>query len=236
MKWFVHDSDAHEDTKLEKLLMKYGVDGYGLYFYCLEIIAGELSPENITFELEHDSEILAHKLKIDSLRVEEIMNYCVSLGLFQMNPATKRIMCLALAKRVDRYMSRNPDISKIRSKIKDYSPPVLCTQTAHKVRPHDMILHDIILHDNIRHDKKKKTKFVIPDITLVTSYFVDNGYTAQAAQKFYDYYAAGDWKDRNGNPVRSWKQKAQAVWFKPENKAQPNTPYMPQGFPMGGKK
>jgi hypothetical protein len=213
--------------------MKYGSDGYALYFYCLEIIAGELSPENITFELEHDAEILAYKLKIDSLRVEEIMNYCVSLGLYQFNPATKRIMCLTLAKRVDIYMSRNPEIAKIRSKIKDI--PKVFEHTSKKVLPHDMILHDITLHDTILHDKKdtKNKKFVIPDLPLVTEYFVKNGYTAQAAEKFHAYYTAGDWNDRNGKPVRNWKQKAQAVWFKPENKQAEK--YIPQCFPMGGK-
>ena len=27
-------------------------------------------------------------------------------------------------------------------------------------------------------------------------------------QHFFDYYDAGDWKDREGNKVKSWKQKA----------------------------
>lgn len=158
MKWFRHDSDAHQDAKLEKLLIKYGSDGYGLYFYCLEIIAGELTPENITFELEHDAEILAYKLKIDTLRVEEIMRYCVELGLFQISQTTKRIMCLALAKRVDEYMSKNPEICKIQRKIKGFSSHKKSRQTPDKLPTNSgqstTILHDIILHDTKLHDTK----------------------------------------------------------------------------------
>ena len=71
MKWFSHDSNARSDVKLRKVLMRYGADGYGLYWYCLELIAGKVDGSNVTFELEHDAEILAHDLRIDSLRVDE---------------------------------------------------------------------------------------------------------------------------------------------------------------------
>jgi len=113
MKWFKHDSNALHDAKIEKLVMKYGIEGYGLYFACIEIIASELTGENITFELEHDAEILAHKFKIDTLKVEAIMKYCIELGLFQYNIETQRIVCYKLARRLDISMSQNPEIKKI---------------------------------------------------------------------------------------------------------------------------
>jgi hypothetical protein len=62
----------------------------------------------------------------------------------------------------------------------------------------------------------------IDDIKL---YFLDNGYSEIAAKRFFDYYSVADWKDSKGNKVKNWKQKAQAVWFKPENKIiDPNAP------------
>ena len=93
--------------------MKYGVEGYGLYFYCVEIIAGNLSSEHITFELEHDAETIAYRLKMDTLKVEEIMKYMVSQHLFEFNRETQRIVCLTLAKRVDVTMSQNQDVKNI---------------------------------------------------------------------------------------------------------------------------
>jgi hypothetical protein len=63
--------------------------------------------------------------------------------------------------------------------------------------------------------EKKEKEININDIKL---YFFENGYSEISAQKFYDYYSVASWKDSKGNKVKNWKQKAQAVWFKPENK------------------
>jgi len=66
---------------------------------------------------------------------------------------------------------------------------------------------------------KRKPKFVPPNLKDVQEYFTSNGYTIEAATKFFNYYNAGDWHDQTGKPVKNWKQKAIAVWFKPENLA-----------------
>lgn len=62
---------------------------------------------------------------------------------------------------------------------------------------------------------------VNPNENDVRDYFVSNGYSFEAATKFYNYYSVAGWRDGKGNKVKNWKQKAQAVWFKPENKLQP---------------
>ena len=45
MKWFKHSASARHDAKIEKLIMKHGIAGYGLYFACVEIIADELTTD-----------------------------------------------------------------------------------------------------------------------------------------------------------------------------------------------
>lgn len=90
--------------------MKYGADGYALYWLCLELIAAPIDKLNVSFELEHDAEILAHRLKIDTLRVQEIMKYMVEIRLFEINQSTNRIICLKLANRLDESSSKNPEI------------------------------------------------------------------------------------------------------------------------------
>jgi hypothetical protein len=52
----------------------------------------------------------------------------------------------------------------------------------------------------------------------VIIYFKEKGYTEESAKKFFEYYQSAGWKDSNGKKVKRWKQKAIAVWFKPENK------------------
>jgi hypothetical protein len=40
----------------------------------------------------------------------------------------------------------------------------------------------------------------------VLEYACERG-RADLARTFYDYYSTGDWKDKDGKPVKSWKQK-----------------------------
>lgn len=54
-----------------------------------------------------------------------------------------------------------------------------------------------------------------PTADEVRTYATSKGYPDFDAQKFIDYYEAGDWHDSRGKPVRSWKQKLLAVWLKP---------------------
>lgn len=111
MKWFKHFTNAHNDNAIKKVRMKYGADGYAVYWYCLELIAGDLDQSKATFELSHDAEVIGYDLRIDQLRVEEIMNYMVSVNLFQQSNDT--IMCLKLAKFLDKKNTRNPEIHAI---------------------------------------------------------------------------------------------------------------------------
>lgn len=67
-------------------------------------------------------------------------------------------------------------------------------------------------------DNKKKNKFTPPFIGDVINYFLENGYTKEAARKAFEYYEVGNWKDSKGNKVKNWKQKMRGVWFKDENK------------------
>ena len=78
---------------------------------------------------------------------------------------------------------------------------------------------------------------MIPTLDEVVSYFTSNGYTVEAANKMYDFYQASIssnrqkyWKDSRGNAVKSWKQKAQSVWFKPEHKDKGSDGWSTQGF------
>jgi len=86
-----------------------------------------------------------------------------------------------------------------------------------------------------------KEESSIPTLEDVIEYFNGNGYTTDSAKKMYEYYQASVkgsrqkyWKDSRGNLVRSWKQKAQSVWFKPENKKKDGDSWEAQGFsPVG---
>jgi hypothetical protein len=82
MKWFKHDSDASNDAKLKKLRLKYGAQGYGIYWYCLELIARNVEKHNLTFELEHDASGKFKRLDTVPVHNRRIIwrKFCMSLG------------------------------------------------------------------------------------------------------------------------------------------------------------
>lgn len=104
MKWFKHDSDASNDAKLKKLRLKYGAQGYGIYWYCLELIARNVEKHNLTFELEHDAELIADDFKLSSDLVQHIMMFMVEIGLFE--NTNNVITCLKMATRTDEYTQK----------------------------------------------------------------------------------------------------------------------------------
>lgn len=118
MRWIKHDSDANQDAKLQNVLLDYGLEGYGLYWYCIELIAGKVDKDNITFELEHDARIIARNVGSTAQKVEEMMRYFVELGLFEDSQGT--ITCLKLARRLDKSMTSNPEMRAIIENLKSH--------------------------------------------------------------------------------------------------------------------
>ena len=71
---------------------------------------------------------------------------------------------------------------------------------------------------------KSNRKPNLPEnVNEIENYFIENGYKKEEAVKFFNYYSVSNWVDSNGKQILNWKQKAQQVWFKEENKIQPKT-------------
>jgi hypothetical protein len=118
MKWFKHDSNANMDDKLQEVLLDYGLEGYGLYWYCIELITNRVSEDNLTFELKHDARIIARNTGSTAQKVEEMMKSFVRLGLFENSQGT--ITCFKLARRLDKSMTSNPEMRKLIGNLKNH--------------------------------------------------------------------------------------------------------------------
>lgn len=99
MKWLKLDTDNLSDDKIEELLAKHGAEGYGIYVACISLIGEKLTADNQTVELKHSPAILAHKLYVSEEKVQEILDSCIEIGLFQHD--SQGIECSAMWKRVD---------------------------------------------------------------------------------------------------------------------------------------
>lgn len=209
MKWFKHQSDAILDAKLRKLKIRYGLEGYGLYWNCLELIARGVDKHNLNFELEHDAELLADEWNIHKDKVQEMMVFMVELGLFENSNGI--ITCLKMSTITDEYTQ------KLLSNRK-----VVGTQSGHS---HDIVLIKSELKEQNRTEenrieekrKEKKIKppphinFQKPSIQEIKQYCSERHNDIDPEQ-FFDFYESKGWlvgkaKMKNWQAaVRTWER------------------------------
>ena len=113
--------------------------GYGLYFYCLELITDKININNLTFAIEDDAEIIADNTKMHQGDVEIIMRYMVELNLFEANDGV--ITCWKLAKRLNQSMTSN---TEFRKKIKEVNHDAVMT------------VSDFVMQEEEQEEEKKR--------------------------------------------------------------------------------
>lgn len=209
MKWFKHYSAARFDPKIRRLIKKYGIEGYGLYFAIVETIAFQLESNSPLPDLEENANDIALFFGMDTVRVEEIIKFCIEQELFQAFENGK-LLCLKLLAHLDNTMSSNPEIRNILSNFSELQ------ETLSNLKQID--LKQIRL-DKIRLDKKKKDAsphFTPPTIEEIKQHILDKRYTIDP-EHFWHYYNARDWKYKNGQRIKSWKS-AMITWLKNNEK------------------
>lgn len=213
MKWVKHDTDAHRDAKLRKLMLAYGMEGYGLYWYCVELIAGDVTGDKYTFELEHDAEIISHDTGISTTRVNEMMAFMVDLQLFESDLGM--ITCLKIAKRLDSSMTSNPDMRKLISRLKGFADE-------ESPKSHDGVMTESCKTrlDKHRLEKKgaKSKRFVPPSVEEVAEKCKSNGYLFVDPENFVNFYMSKNWYVGK-NKMVSWPH-ALGNWNASEKKRQ----------------
>lgn len=190
MKWFKHDSDARHDAKLARLRMKYGLEGYGLYFFLLECIAGTVEAHNLTFELEEDAELVAEMTNIHYERINEMMTYMVQLRLFEQSDSGI-ITCMKLSTRTDDYTQK---VIRSNDKVRRVSG-----QSTESVGTMSELIEEK------RREEKRNTKgrFTPPSVNEVAEYCRErkNGINPQ---EFVDHYETNGWM-RGKTKIKDWK-------------------------------
>jgi len=121
MKWFKHESDAYTNLKLQQIIMEFGMDGYGLFWICLELVA----QQSANFRLEKDKmwkPVLAKNASIGQKKTEEILNRFGELNLIDAHSLKRGHLYIPkLAERADEYTA-----SKLRT-LSRHSPDTLPT-------------------------------------------------------------------------------------------------------------
>ena len=192
LKWFKHDATANMDAKLQDVMLEYGMEGYGLYWYCLELIAANVTPTNITFELEHDSRVIARNTGLGVQKVQEIMSHFIKLGLFENTSGI--VTCIKLANRTDDYVSRINRIPK-----SEQSTNIVRTKSE-KVPLEQNRLEENRIEQNTKKGYVSQNK---PSIKDIREYVAETNSTVDPVY-FFNYYESNGWKVGR-NPMKDWK-------------------------------
>ena len=75
------------------------------------------------------------------------------------------------------------------------------------------------IDDDVCPKKIESKKFVAPTVDEVKDYIKENDYNVDYLT-FFRYYDASGWKDKDGKPVKNWKQKV-ITWSGRENSRNP---------------
>jgi len=198
MKWFKHDSDANLDAKLQNVMLDYGLEGYGLYWYCIEMIVGKIDQDNLTFQLEHDARIIARNTGSTAQKVEEMMRYFVKLGLF--DDRNGDIVCLKLLNRIDKSMTSNNGLRRAIDQLKsgESHDPVMTESCKNRIEKNRT-------EENRTEEKSKgKSSRFVPPTHAEVFVYCDERQNNVDPERFINFYESKGWMVGK-NKMKDWK-------------------------------
>ena len=213
--YFPHDSNAKDDPKCVLLIEQLGMEGYGIYWMLIETLREQ---PDYTYPVAN-SPALGRRYNTTAEKVKTVVcNY----GLFTVkddkiffSDSLNRRMLVLEEKRAKRSEAgRLGNAARWKTSQTDRNAITMRSQfIASKVKKSKE--KESIGKESMR---GKRKPFSPPTPSEVESFFTENGYTAEAARRAFDYYTDANWHDAEGKPVLNWKQKMRGVWFKPEHK------------------
>ena len=137
MKWFRHDSDAHNNLKFQELLDRYKMIGYGVWWVCCELVANQSDPKKGGFSIS--------KKKNWTKRLRKITGISGSTldGILQLLAESNLISKKALK-------SGSLSIPKMKDRMDDYSERVrrVFEQSKNNVPVQHNTTHNNTKHNN----------------------------------------------------------------------------------------
>ena len=107
--YFNHDCDARNDEKITALRIRYGAEGYGVYFMLIEML--QAAPGCV---LEKDYKALAFDLRVSARRIKSIVE---DFGLFTPTDGGKKFY----SERLIRHVSEAEENERKRSEAAQYA-------------------------------------------------------------------------------------------------------------------
>ena len=208
--YFPHDSNAKDDPKCVLLIEQLGMEGYGIYWMLIETLREQ---PDYTYPVANIP-ALGRRYNTTAEKVKTVVcNY----GLFTVkddkiffSDSLNRRMLVFEEKRAKRSEAgRLGNAARWKTSQTDRNAITMRSQ---------FIASKVKKSKEKESMRGKRKPFSPPTPSEAESFFTENGYTAEAARRAFDYYTDANWHDAEGKPVLNWKQKMRGVWFKPEHK------------------
>lgn len=121
MQYFKHMSNMRNDTKIKRVINKYGLKGYGLYNLILESITEQLCNDNPNPVLEETCFDIASFYNEDTTEIKEMVSFMINQGLFELDENTERMKCSKIYKYLEASQTRSEKIRELIKKYKEFS-------------------------------------------------------------------------------------------------------------------
>lgn len=145
---------------------------------------------------------LSEKLNMSEQRVRTCLNRLKSTNEITMVSTSKYTIITII--KWEKYQGDGKKSTKKSTKLATNEQPTTNQQ----------LTNNQPLNKNDKNDKNDKNKdiksnthFIPPTFDQVLQYAYEKDQSKALAQKFFDYFTAGDWFDAKGKKVKNWKQK-----------------------------
>ena len=214
--YFSHDYNSIQDPKMMDLLSSCGLTGIGMYWIIIEILHQQ---ETGTITLDQFKKYIKFYTAFQTGGqhvLERLEQELIKSNLLVEKDGIVYSERVLSNKKIREEISQKRSLAGIKSaeskgfKTSVEQNPTSVEQNQTKERKGKEIKG--------KEKKVKNTEFIPPSLSEAKEYFKESGYTEASAERFFNYYNISNWVDSKGNKVKNWKQKANAIWFKDENK------------------
>lgn len=108
MKWYQQDVKSHTDEKCREIILEHGLEGYGLFILCLELIAEKIDSKMVP-EIDITFRVLREKSRLSHQKLTKILSFFDQISVIYSNFSEKTIhmSCPNLLKRLDNWTKRS---------------------------------------------------------------------------------------------------------------------------------
>ena len=176
MQYFKHMTNMRNDTKIKRLINKYGIEGYGVYNLVLEIIVEKVSTESPVPDLQETCEDMAAFYNGNTAKINEIVCFCINQGLLELEEISGRVLCQKIYKFFDQSQTRSEYIRTLISEYKKGNCPPIVDNSGDKPTESTEVCvyrqHETVLKE--QEQEQEQEQEYPPTVKELTEYLYNN--------------------------------------------------------------